>query len=105
VHDAGDRPYYPYALMTVDKQSGMILGHELLQPLPSLLDMYSQIPLYVIYQLGRLGSRPKEIRVRSPLLRQLLVALEEELGFKLKATSRLPYLDSARNELFRFLMR
>jgi hypothetical protein len=105
MRDAGDRPYYPYALMTIDKQSGMILGHDLLQPLPSLLEMYSQIPLHVVHQLARLGSRPKEIRVRSPLLRQLLTTLVEELEFKLKSASRLPQLDSARNELFRFLMR
>jgi hypothetical protein len=105
VHDVGDRPYYPYSLMTVDKQSGMILGQDLLQPLPSLLEMYGQIPLHVVYQLARLGSRPKEIRVRSPLLHQLLTVLAEELGFKLKSTSRLSRLDSARNELFRFLMR
>jgi hypothetical protein len=105
VRDAGDRPYYPYVLMTIDKQSGMILGNDMLQPFPSLLEMYSQVPLHVVYQLVRLGSRPKEIRVRSPMLAQLLNTLTEDLDFKLKSVDRLSTLDSARNELFRFLMR
>jgi hypothetical protein len=105
LHDAGERPYYAYSLLTVDKRSGMILGQELLQPLPSLLEMYSQIPLKVVYLLSKLGSRPKEIRVRSPLLYQLLTTLDKDLGFKLKSSNRLPRLDSAREELFRFLMR
>ncbi len=105
IRDAGDRPYYPYILLIIDKQSGMILGNDMLQPLPSLIEMYGQVPLHVVHQLARLGSRPKEIRVRSTLLRQLLTALAEELDFKLKSTDRLPMLDSARDELFRFLMR
>lgn len=105
LHDAGERPYYAYSLLTVDKQSGMILGQELLQPLPSLLEMYGQIPLKVVYLLSKLGSRPKAIHVRSPVLYQLLTTLDKELGFKLKSSNRLPLLDSAREELFRFLMR
>jgi hypothetical protein len=105
IHDAGNRPYYPYTLMIVDKQSGMILGHDLLPPLPSLLEMYGQIPMQVVQQLVRFGSRPKEIHVRSPLLHQLLNTLVEELGFKLKLAKNLPMLDSARKELFRFLQR
>jgi hypothetical protein len=105
IHDAGDRPYYPYTLLTTDKHSGMILGHDLLQPLPTLLDMYGQIPLHVVEQLARLGNRPKEIRVRSSLLHQLLTTLKDELGFKLKTANHLHMLDSAREELFQFLMR
>ncbi|NJN98308.1 MAG: hypothetical protein HC875_31575 [Anaerolineales bacterium] len=103
--DKGERPYYAYSLLTVDKRSGMILGQELLPPLPSLLDMYSQIPLKVVYLLSKLGSRPKEIRVRSPILYQLLTTLEKELGFKLKSTNQLALLDSVREDMFRFLMR
>ncbi|MCQ3974048.1 MAG: hypothetical protein DPW09_11425, partial [Anaerolineae bacterium] len=103
--DEGERPYYAYSLLTVDKRSGMILGQELLPPLPSLLDMYSQIPLKVVYLLSQIGSRPKEIRVRSPILYQLLATLEKELGFKLKSTNQLALLDSVKEDLFRFLMR
>ncbi|GAB4459561.1 MAG: hypothetical protein Fur0044_52250 [Anaerolineae bacterium] len=103
--DEGERPYYAYSLLTVDKRSGMILGQELLPPLLSLLDMYSQIPLKVVYLLSQIGSRPKEIRVRSPILYQLLATLEKELGFKLKSTNQLALLDSVKEDLFRFLMR
>jgi hypothetical protein len=105
IRDAGDRPYYAHNLLLVDRQSGFILGQDLLQPLPSLFEMFGQVPMYVVRQIARLGGLPKEIWVSSPLLRQLLPTLTDELGIKLKTADRLPMLDSARQELFRFLMR
>jgi hypothetical protein len=98
--ERGVRPYYPYVLMMVEQQSGMILGSEILKPEPTLTDMWGLIPLNLVQQLYRLGMVPKEIKIRSPLLLQLLQPLAKDLGFKLKEVKKLPTLDSAKEFMF-----
>lgn len=97
--ERGARPYYPYMLLMVEQQSGMILGSDMLKPEPTLKDMWGLIPLNVVQQLYRMGVVPKEIKTRSPLLQQLLQPLANDLGFKLKGTNRLSKLDSAKKFL------
>lgn len=98
--ERGARPYYPYMLLVVEQQSGMILGTEMLKPESTLTDMWGLIPLHLVRQLHRIGLVPKEIKVRSPLLLQLVQPLAGELGFKLKQSNKLSKLDSAKEFLF-----
>jgi hypothetical protein len=51
---------------------------------------------------ARLRAIPTEIGVRSPMLYQLLQALQPELSFKLTQSKRLAALDDAQNEMSRF---
>jgi hypothetical protein len=97
--ERGERPRFSYNLMLVEAQSGMVLGGELLQPEPSVEEMWGQIPVNVVYLLSRHGMVPQEVRVRSELLLQLLQPLAEELRFKLKRSDRLPGLDAAKEFL------
>jgi hypothetical protein len=98
--EKGKPPFFPYILMVVDARSGMILGTELLQPAPSLEAMWGKVPVNVVYQLTKVGILPREVKVRSGLLFQLLQPLAEELGFRLKQSSVLRSLDPAK-ELMR----
>jgi len=95
----GSRLFFPYALMIVEAQSGLVLGTELLNPDPSLEAMWGQIPLHVVVKLARVGMVPAEIRVRSELLLQLLRPVATELGFRLKRSDRLRRLDQAKDFL------
>jgi hypothetical protein len=98
--DKGDsRPFFPYALMIVEAQSGVVLGTELLKPDPSLEAMWGQIPLHVVVKLARFGIVPAEVRVRSELVLQLLRPVAKELGFRLKRSDRLRRLDQAKEFL------
>jgi hypothetical protein len=104
VREGSERPMYPYMLLMVEKQSGAVIGHELLTPAPSLEEMWGAIPLELVYQLASIGMVPKVVRVRSDLLLQLLQPLAGELRFKLKQSPELPTLDPAVQFLFqRFL--
>jgi hypothetical protein len=85
--------------MTVDAQSGFILGTELLHVDPSLESMWGQIPASVVVQLARAGTVPGKVTVRSKLLFELLEPVAGELGFKLSRSNRLPSLDSAKEAL------
>lgn len=93
------RPFFPYVLLMIDTQSGMILGNEMLKPEPSLEAMWGLIPMKVAHQLARIGTVPKEVTVRSELLSQLLLPLAESLSLKLRRSDILPGIDMAKEFL------
>jgi hypothetical protein len=99
IAEKGKRPYFAHMLLVVESHSGMVLGNELLAPEPGLLEMWGQVPLMVVLQFLNIGVVPRRVHVRSPELAGLLGLLAEELGFKVKVTSRLPSLDRAREFL------
>ncbi len=66
------RPYFPYMLLTVDIQSGAILGNEMLKPDTSPEAMWGLIPETVGHQLAGAELVPEEVTVSSGLLFQLL---------------------------------
>jgi len=99
IGERGERPYFPYMLMTVEHDSGMVLGSELLVVESTLEAMYGQVPLEAVQQIARFNMRPQQIHVRSPLLYQLLELLVDELGFELQQRPSLPSLDEAKEFL------
>lgn len=99
VDEKGARPYYPHVLLVVDSNSGYVFSSELLSPEPGLEVMWGQVPLKVVHQLARIGDVPRQIRVDSQLLVQLLQPLAEELGFQVKLTRSLPSLYEAKDFL------
>ncbi len=99
----GERPYFPYMLMIVEAQSGMIVANELLEPLPSLQAMWEGVLGAFLTQLAKLELRPATVRARSPLLLDLLEYPAYEVGFALEASDELPGIDEAREALKGFL--
>jgi len=95
VREKKDRPFFPYLLMLVDASSGLILGNDMLQPLPSLDAMRAEFPTKVAEYLLKLGVKPLKIAVRTERTAQLLAPLAEELGIRIKLSPRLPALDEA----------
>jgi hypothetical protein len=95
VREKKDRPFFPYLLMLVDASSELILGNDMLQPLPSLDAMRAEFPTKVAEYLLKLGVKPLKIAVRTERTAQSLAPLAEELGIRIKISPRLPALDSA----------
>ncbi len=100
-----DRPLIPYVLLVVDSESGLILGTQLLQAVPSLEAMWGQVDLELVRVLASNRILPARIKVRSAFLHQLLEPLAAELRFKLTRSRTLPALDEARDSLFDHLAR
>jgi hypothetical protein len=96
----GDRPVFPYMLLVVDAGSGMVVGTDLLEPVPSLEAMWGLVPLAVIRQLAGLGLRPEQVTVGSELLFGLLQPLAESSRIELEQVPFLPALHEAREALF-----
>jgi len=104
IGERGDRPSYAHTLLVVESASGIVLGSELLALDPDLESMYGKVPTTVVRLLARTGIVPREVRVRSELLRQLMELLEEELGWRVVLSRQLPALDEAKTFLIqRFL--
>jgi len=97
LRDRGDRPYYAYQLLTVESKSGFIVGHELLYVETTLEDMWGTLPFYLVKHFAALGAAPRQVRVRTMLLEQLLQPLAEELGFRLRRSRTLRSLERAKS--------
>lgn len=95
----GARPQFAYMLLTVEAQSGFVMGSDLLKPEPTLESMWGQVPLYAVRHFASLGIVPQEVAVRSGLLFSLLKPLAKELSFTLTPSRRLRALDSAKDFL------
>ena len=96
-----ERPFFPFMLMLADHESGMIVGVDMLTPIPSIEEMWSEIPAIVTEKLAD-DFPPKEIHVKDDMLYLLLQPLAEEVGFNLKKQPRLKQIDRAKKELQKF---
>lgn len=92
VREGEDRPYFPYALLVADGATGLVLGMDLLQPLPSLEAMWSQVAPSVCECLTRAGFVPKTIKVRTHLMSFLLGRLQAHVPTKVRHVANLPAL-------------
>lgn len=86
------RPYFPYMLLMVEAQSGVILGNELSEPAPSMEATWGSVPGTVARQFAASGVVPAKVVVDSELLYQLLLPLAEELSFDLNQSEVMPTL-------------
>jgi len=98
---SAERPFFPFMLMFADRDSGMILSVELLQPLPSMDAMYERVPAVVVESLAA-SFPPKEILVKDVMLSLLLQPVAQAVGFRIRKQSRLPAIDRAKREFQKF---
>lgn len=97
VAEKKERPFFPYVLLIVDANSGMIVGMEMMQPLPSLDEMRAAVPQQVAAFLSQLDVLPNQLHVRTAWLATVLQPLTAELGMQIKQTRRLPGVEQALN--------
>jgi len=103
IKEKGKPPYYPYLFLIVDTQNGLVLSNEIFAPKKSLIDVWSEIPLYFVRQIERLGAVPREVIIRSFALTHLLQPLAEAYPFKLTRSHNLDSLDAAKSAFFNHL--
>jgi hypothetical protein len=95
----GQRPYYPYMFLWVDRRSGMVLPPHLAAPDRRDAD-FAQHFLTLVEQLSAL---PQEVCVVSPEALELLEPVTSRLGVKLRRSRRLGALEEARSSLLGYL--
>ncbi|MCP4421825.1 MAG: hypothetical protein GY805_34870 [Chloroflexi bacterium] len=92
----GERPYFPFTVLIVDADSGMVLSHSLLSPLPSTKQMYSELPQQVIDMLLQLNILPHKAFTQSSKVTNLLSPLFQKLDTPLVERPFLPMLNEAK---------
>lgn len=105
IREKGTRPYFPYSLMIVEAESGMVLASELMDPRPSLHEMRNEAFQTFLTSLIRVKFRPTEIATSSIELFARLEAVEEYLGAELFYEPILPRMEEVKQQLFAFLQR
>ncbi|MCX7016163.1 MAG: hypothetical protein NTW86_26995 [Candidatus Sumerlaeota bacterium] len=96
----GERPYYPYGLLCVDRASGMVLGMQLAPP----SQVPESLPDLILKTLEKIPAHPASIAFSNPLLRTTLEALAPSLGFRPKQQPSLPMADQALAAMSQFLL-
>ena len=99
VREGQKRPYFPYALMMVESMNGLIVGTELLSPLPNLESMWETVSVKVADMLLKAKLCPEEIMLSSTLMFNMLKELADELDISLEICDNLPNLETARDAL------
>jgi hypothetical protein len=92
--ERGSRPFFPYTLLTVDTQSGTILGMEMLAPEPTLESIWERVPLTVLEQFAKTGIHPDIIYIPDGSLVGLLQRLASELNCRLMVRRNLRHMES-----------
>ncbi|MCB0065423.1 MAG: hypothetical protein KDE19_25030 [Caldilineaceae bacterium] len=104
IGETNQRPYFPYSLLVVESESGMVLESDILSPLPSLSDMWAEVPNRFLGTMAKLGVLPQQIHVQSNTLAALLGGLEQ-LDLQIELVDELSSLNQAKDGLLGFLSR
>ena len=97
-----ERPYFPFALLVVDADSGMVLSHDLLSPLPSIDNMYSRVPQAVIDLFLGNNMLPYEVYTQSPVLTAVLTTLFEQFDIPVVERPFLPMLNEVKEAMLKY---
>jgi hypothetical protein len=102
VKERGRKGCFPFVLLLVDKENGMVPGMVMLTPDPDLHSMYESVPQKLLEEIGKLGYRPERIEIRSELLFGLVQGALKEAWCKPEMVEHMPQMDEAAGSLIRF---
>lgn len=88
-------PYFPYLLLVVEAQQGLIMGIDTLLPHPTLEDLWSRILPGLLSVFEKAQVRPKKIQVASERLYNVLAMPLGQLGIKLTRVQQMAALEDA----------
>lgn len=91
-----ERGVITHMLMVVDGESGMVLGHELLDPSDGMDEMWSVVPQALIEIFTEHEIVPETVWIRSPLIYNLCKPVFDKLRIEMKMVFELPMLDEAK---------
>jgi hypothetical protein len=100
IKEKGERPYYPYVILWVEHNSGLILHHHLAKP----TEWSSEFPEQFLELVENIKSLPQEILVKREEISKLLEPITYGLGIKLRNVKRLRALEEAQAGVFEFFI-
>ncbi len=94
----GQRPYFPYLCLWVDRKSGLVLKHSLAKH-EELTGIFCEKFLNVIEDLKVI---PSSVMVRREEAWEMLSPLANALGFEINMVKRLKIMDEVRENMFTY---
>jgi hypothetical protein len=98
IREGKARPYYPYAALYVDSQSGFVMNADIMKP----EDYMTGFPNSLMALIENSGTKPKEIMVRKEEAFELLKLIASRLDIKLRLVKRLKMLEYAQMSMLQF---
>ncbi len=86
-----ERPYYPRMLLCVDHQSGFVFHSDIVPSYEGQAKLQDRF----LEMLETAQMRPREVRLKSPDLKEVLEPLAARLGIVVRRVKRLPALEEA----------
>lgn len=105
VKDKESPPYFVYALIAVDPDTGLVLGVDPLGSVPSFQHMWQQLPARLAGVLDQTGGLPEVVRLQSERVASALAPALQAVGVQIEVVEQLPELNQARAGLERYLLR
>lgn len=100
VMEKGKKGYFPFMMLLVDKNSGMVPGMNVLQPIQGMSAMYESFPQKLLEEILKLGYRPAKIEFRSDLLFELAKNALTKSGLTPVLVKKMPLMDETIKSLF-----
>jgi hypothetical protein len=97
----GERPYFPYAIMLIDRDSGFILDMHLARKVVYKKEFLEKF----LSCIEKMSILPLEILVRKEEVVNLIEPCSSRLNIKLSVVKRLENIDNARREMVKHLKR
>jgi len=102
VADKDKRPFFPKMLMISETNSFFVLGFEMMKPQKESSKTQEEILNSIVKIWSNHKVLPKEIRVSSNLLFNLLKGFNQQLNIKLRQTDNLIAINEAKEGMFGF---
>ena len=101
--EGDEKPYYPYLLLLIDANSGLIVNQEAIPPLPDLKSMQAQLASHVAQLLLNSSTSTSRIHVDSDLFLELLAPLKDVAGITIEHVLELKEAPQARISFMEFM--
>lgn len=95
VKEQGKKGIFPFVLLMVDKENGMIPGMAMLTPEPDLHSMHESVPQKLLEEIAKLEFRPEKIEFRSDFLFNLVQGALKKAWCMPVLVDEMPMMDDA----------
>ncbi len=103
VKEPGVKAHFPFVLLFVDKENGVVAGMSLLAPVPDIQTMYEIVPEKMLEKLGEMVYRPACIEMRPGILYNIAEKALNEAWCKTQLQEEMPFMDDAIDSLMQNL--
>ncbi len=103
VKEKDRKGYFPFVLLLVDKETGMVRGMSMLTPEPDLHTMYEHVGHKLLEELNKAPDRPERVELHSELLLALTEDALKQSWCMPVLQVHMPLVDEARESLIAHL--